>query len=773
MSKIFGVVLISVIHLLFISTVTSANDATVFNYFFSAEFYNEENLVFSGFRPKTHGFKILENNVSIMCKNQVLFYLEDQDNEVLPDKPHSKIDDIDNFDHRDLTIFNKDRFFEKFFPGIKTLFGNLKGSDDTYTIQVKFSDTDNDPPASNTITCTSSAVSISFEFLPAGPTSYNVKTFIKNASNNQPAADSPVEWSLKPSTDCSWTDDPDSKTDTNGKAEGCFNVSKPTRVSVIVTHIPSGISGTGTFTFKGYGGTKILPWKNLEGAGELCEWSSNGYFAVRQATGLSIYRVSDWEKVYSKNKGLGSYHGLIFSPDGSRLVTDDFNGKGEIVVLNVPDGSIDRSWDVGCKTKAADRSFGWRDNYIYAVHNDNLIRKWSNPGALNTTFNHNDEIRELRFNPANDSQFAAVDNYGELRIWNTESPSPVKTIDVESGSTVNLECLAWSHDGTNLSVGTVNGDTGVIYTYNTLSWSKSGFTLPGLGAVNSLDYNNDSSRLAIGHSNGLIVYNLNTYTVEYYNSGSVKHVRWSPASRNPDGCMLAAGGQVYVFDDYSCPQVRIFSPESGSFVTSASVEIVGKISDPHDIRSATASVNRGAPVSLSLDPDGSFTQTVSLIEGRNTILIQAQDIPENESSYTLIVNRFADALPPVLTEPYVDSVIRLNGTGSYDFGTTEKAGVTKEPEKDKTATLSKTAETEKNLTIQVAAFNDQKLAVRMVEELKKKGYHAYRIIGKTPGKVIWHKVRIGYFKNRAKAEATLIRLKKDKINAIIVGSKKM
>jgi len=137
--------------------------------------------------------------------------------------------------------------------------------------------------------------------------------------------------------------------------------------------------------------------------------------------------------------------------------------------------------------------------------------EWSTSGKLKTTYSHNAEIQELRFNPVNESQFAAVDTYGELRIWDTENTSPIKTVKVESISTGKLKCLAWSHDGKYISVGSVIGGTGMIYTFDTINWSKSGFDLPGLGGVNSLDYNRDSSRLAVGHDNGLIVCNTDTY----------------------------------------------------------------------------------------------------------------------------------------------------------------------------------------------------------------------------------------------------------------------
>jgi cell division septation protein DedD len=77
-------------------------------------------------------------------------------------------------------------------------------------------------------------------------------------------------------------------------------------------------------------------------------------------------------------------------------------------------------------------------------------------------------------------------------------------------------------------------------------------------------------------------------------------------------------------------------------------------------------------------------------------------------------------------------------------------------------------EPEKKLTIQVAALRDPKMADRMVAGLKDKWYPAYRAVAEVPGKGIWYRVRIGSFENRAAAQSTMERLKKDKIDAVLL-----
>ena len=77
--------------------------------------------------------------------------------------------------------------------------------------------------------------------------------------------------------------------------------------------------------------------------------------------------------------------------------------------------------------------------------------------------------------------------------------------------------------------------------------------------------------------------------------------------------------------------------------------------------------------------------------------------------------------------------------------------------------------TNKTLTIQVAAFKNLKDADNIVAKLIKKGYTAYRISSSIPEKGIWHRVRIGYFKDKADADSTLNKLKKEKFKAILVN----
>ena len=103
------------------------------------------------------------------------------------------------------------------------------------------------------------------------------------------------------------------------------------------------------------------------------------------------------------------------------------------------------------------------------------------------------------------------------------------------------------------------------------------------------------------------------------------------------------------------------------------------------------------------------------------------------------------------------------------IGPSEEALSVNAHQESKPETISNTDITNKNLTIQVASFKDPNVADKMVEELKKKGYPAYRSLGKIPGKGIWYRVRIGYFSSKSEAGSMLKMLKKNRLNAILVN----
>ena len=71
-------------------------------------------------------------------------------------------------------------------------------------------------------------------------------------------------------------------------------------------------------------------------------------------------------------------------------------------------------------------------------------------------------------------------------------------------------------------------------------------------------------------------------------------------------------------------------------------------------------------------------------------------------------------------------------------------------------------------TIQIASVKNVQNADRLVADLKKKGFRAYRAIGKVPGKGIWYRVRVGNYETKSSAGRILNKLKKAGLKPIVV-----
>jgi DedD protein len=92
----------------------------------------------------------------------------------------------------------------------------------------------------------------------------------------------------------------------------------------------------------------------------------------------------------------------------------------------------------------------------------------------------------------------------------------------------------------------------------------------------------------------------------------------------------------------------------------------------------------------------------------------------------------------------------------------------KKPTKEKAPAVARTNAKGPVYTIQAASVRDPKDADRLVQKLKKRGYPAYRVIGKPAGKGIWFRVRIGEYQSKSEAESMMNKLKKDGMKPILV-----
>ena len=118
------------------------------------------------------------------------------------------------------------------------------------------------------------------------------------------------------------------------------------------------------------------------------------------------------------------------------------------------------------------------------------------------------------------------------------------------------------------------------------------------------------------------------------------------------------------------------------------------------------------------------------------------------------------------------SNVKLYPNKSKKRGTLDKKKAAKTLQDSKTSASSKKTDTGRILTIQVASLKDPKAADKLVTKLKKKGYAAYKTTADISGKGTWHRIRIGYFKNRADAKKILNKLRKENRKGILMYRKK-
>ena len=118
------------------------------------------------------------------------------------------------------------------------------------------------------------------------------------------------------------------------------------------------------------------------------------------------------------------------------------------------------------------------------------------------------------------------------------------------------------------------------------------------------------------------------------------------------------------------------------------------------------------------------------------------------------------------------SNVKLYPNKSKKRGTLDKKKAAKTIQDSRTSASSKKTDTGRILTIQVASLKDPKAAYKLVTKLKKKGYAAYKTTVDISGKGTWHRVRIGYFKNRTDAKKTLNKLRKENRKVILMYREK-
>ena len=115
-----------------------------------------------------------------------------------------------------------------------------------------------------------------------------------------------------------------------------------------------------------------------------------------------------------------------------------------------------------------------------------------------------------------------------------------------------------------------------------------------------------------------------------------------------DGNAATAKSTTFTVDTVP-PTLNVTSPADGLITNSASLNVVGSTNDatssPVNVAITLNSVDQGA---VTVASDGSFTKSVTLAEGNNTLIVTATDAAGKTSSITRTVK--LDTSVPVITD---------------------------------------------------------------------------------------------------------------------------
>jgi len=123
--------------------------------------------------------------------------------------------------------------------------------------------------------------------------------------------------------------------------------------------------------------------------------------------------------------------------------------------------------------------------------------------------------------------------------------------------------------------------------------------------------------------------------------------------------------------DTTPPTISVTAPESTTEVlVTVSGTVTDDVSDPESISVSVTGTGLAAPMAVSLASDGSFSVTVPLVEGQNTISVTAVDEAGNSGTKSVTVTRLMDT-----TKPTVSITAPADGTSTSDASVVVKGKV--------------------------------------------------------------------------------------------------
>lgn len=163
-------------------------------------------------------------------------------------------------------------------------------------------------------------------------------------------------------------------------------------------------------------------------------------------------------------------------------------------------------------------------------------------------------------------------------------------------------------------------------------------------------------------------------------------------------------------------------------------------------------------------------------------LKRAQDPPRQPPATPATEAKTQPAEKQTTLQPPVETAMTADGGGEKQTAAVEAKGGTRvastvkvraeafKKSRPAAKPVVKTEPFREAWTIQVAALKDAEEANRLVTQLLQKGYAAYKLTGEIPGKGLWHRVRVGRYRDREETTAVISRLAIDRYASIPVNT---
>ena len=379
--------------------------------------------------------------------------------------------------------------------------------------------------------------------------------------------------------------------------------------------------------------------------------------ATLKGRDVVIFKIDKWQRTGEWMPWLSLPHPggenalcVAWSPDGNYLAAgfeDPGSNDPGLIVWNT--GNNTEDFSVRYERMQSDSyedvySISWSPGSNYLMTGERLIspnggraRIWNLSGSNTWTSPQGaDDVNAVAW--ASSDYKAVGFNVGEVRIYNSSNSLRAT---IPSWDEQQVYSLAWNPDGTLLAVGVDNaGAHSPIYVYDTNGTQTGSFSEHD-NAVTGLNWHTITGKLvSCGYTQDIRVWESQGSPSLIFGSGSLVDVAWTENGQE----VLAAdcsSDKLYVYAPYdgSGPMITIQQPSDNYQTNNSSITIIGSIHDTHLVDTAQISINGGTATELTLDEDNNFIYFVALVEGINTITIDAGDGCSNASSKSITVER--------------------------------------------------------------------------------------------------------------------------------------